>query len=186
MSKQKLNIAMIGTGFIAKAHSNAFRQVGHFFNVPYELSLKIICGRNQAKLDSAATQWGWQELATDWQAVVCRSDVDVVDIAVPNALHAPIAIAAAQAGKVVLCEKPLATSLRDAETMARAMRQVPSLVWFNYRRIPAVVSAKQVITDGRIGRVFHYRPRYPHQSGNDSSNAKTCGFLPAQASRGTG
>ena len=123
MSKQKLNIAMIGTGFIAKAHSNAFRQVGHFFNVPYELSLKIICGRNQAKLDSAATQWGWQELATDWQAVVCRSDVDVVDIAVPNALHAPIAIAAAQAGKVVLCEKPLATSLRDAETMARAMRR---------------------------------------------------------------
>src|SRR5207253_4182849 len=133
MSKQKLNIAMIGTGFIAKAHSNAFRQVGHFFNVPYELSLKIICGRSQIKLESAAAQWGWQELATDWQAVVRRRDIDAVDIAVPNALHAPIAIAAAQAGKIVLCEKPLAMSLQEAETMAQAMRRIPSLVWFNYR-----------------------------------------------------
>ena len=186
MSKQKLNIAMIGTGFIAKAHSNAFRQVGHFFNVPYELSLKIICGRNQAKLDSAATQWGWQELATDWQAVVCRSDVDVVDIAVPNALHAPIAIAAAQAGKVVLCEKPLATSLRDAETMARAMRQVPSLVWFNYRRIPAVVFAKQLITEGRIGHVYHYRAVYLNQSGNDPSKANTWRYRRAEAGMGAG
>ena len=186
MSKQKLNIAMIGTGFIAKAHSNAFRQVGHFFNVPYELSLKIICGRNQAKLDSAATQWGWQELATDWQAVVCRSDVDVVDIAVPNALHAPIAIAAAQAGKVVLCEKPLATSLRDAETMARAMRQVPSLVWFNYRRIPAVVFAKHLITEGRIGHVYHYRAVYLNQSGNDPSKANTWRYRRAEAGMGAG
>ena len=100
---------MIGTGSIARAHSNAFRQVGHFFNTPYELNLKIVCGRNQNKLESAAGQWGWAETATDWQAVVGRPDIDIVDIAVPNSLHAPIAIAAANAGKIVLCEKPLAT-----------------------------------------------------------------------------
>src|ERR1700719_4240120 len=136
MPKHQLNIAMIGSGFIAKAHSNAFRQVGHFFNSPYELGMKVICGRNQSKLESAAAQWGWAETATDWRTAVARPDIDVVDIAVPNALHAPIAIAAAQAGKIVLCEKPLATSLAEAETMAKALRHVPTLVWFNYRRIP--------------------------------------------------
>jgi len=134
MPKHLLNIAMIGTGFMGKAHSNAFRQVGHFFDSPYELGLKVVCGRNQNKLESSAAQWGWAETATDWLAVVGRPDIDVVDIAVPNALHAPIAIAAAQAGKIVLCEKPLATSLAEAESMAKAMRAVPSLVWFNYRR----------------------------------------------------
>ena len=131
MPTLKLNIAMIGAGFIAKAHSNAFRQVGHFFNILYELNLKVLCGRNQTKLESAAAQWGWAETATDWQAVVGRPDIDVVDIAVPNSLHAPISIAAAKAGKIVLCEKPLATSLAEAEVMSKSMRAVPSLVWFN-------------------------------------------------------
>ena len=84
MPKAKLNIAMIGTGFIAKAHSNAFRQVGHFFNIPYEVVLKVVCGRNQAKLETVAAQWGWEEIATDWKAVVARSDIDIVDIAVPT------------------------------------------------------------------------------------------------------
>src|ERR1700690_4282130 len=121
MPKQKLNIAMIGTGSMGKAHSNAFRKVTHFFDVPYELVLNVVCGRNQAKLDAAAAQGGWEEVATDWQAFVTRPDIDVVDIAVPNALHAPIAIAAAKAGKNVFCEKPLATSLAEAETMAQAM-----------------------------------------------------------------
>ena len=94
--KQTLNVAMVGSGSIAKAHSNAFRQVAHFFDVPYDLRLKVICGRNQARLDSAAAHWGWEEVSTDWQAVVARPDIDVVDIAAPNILHAPIAIAAAR------------------------------------------------------------------------------------------
>src|SRR6266849_2026039 len=115
MPKQTLNIAMIGTGSIAKAHSNAFRQVTHFFNVPYDLTLKVICGRNQTKLESAAAQWEWQEIATDWQVVVSRPDIDVVDIAVPNALHAPIAIAAAQAGKIVFWQKPRSWRRRCAK-----------------------------------------------------------------------
>jgi len=184
MPKQTLNIAMIGTGSIAKAHSNAFRQVTHFFNVPYDLTLKVICGRNQTKLESAASQWGWQEVATDWRAVVSRPDIDVIDIAVPNALHAPIAIAAAQAGKIVFCEKPLATSLAEAEIMAQAMRKVPTLVWFNYRRIPAVVFAKRLITEGRIGQTYHYRALYLNQSGNDPSKATTWRYRRSEAGMG--
>jgi predicted dehydrogenase len=184
MPKQSLNVAMIGTGFIGKAHSNAFRQVGHFFNIPYELRLRVLCGRNAAKLTSAATLWGWEETATDWQAVVARPDIDVVDIAVPNALHAPIAIAAVQAGKIVLCEKPLAISLKEAEAMAQAMRRVPTLVWFNYRRIPAVVFAKRLIDEGRIGQTFHYRALYLNQSGNDPSKAGTWRYRRSEAGMG--
>src|ERR1700686_4825164 len=165
MPKQKLNVAMIGTGFIAKAHSNAFRQVTHFFDVPYELGLKVVCGRNPAKLEAAAL-WGWEETSSDWQAVVARPDLDVVDIAVPNVLHAPIAIAAAKAGKMIWCEKPLATSLQEAESMAEAVHRVPNLVWFNYRRIPAVVFAKRLLDEGRLGQPFPYRALYLNQSGN--------------------
>jgi len=105
---------MIGSGFIGKVHSNAFRQVGHFFQLPYELNLKVICGRNRSKLEAAASQWGWEEAETDWRILINRKDIDIVDIAVPNSLHAPIAIAAAEAGKIVFCEKPLATSLEEA------------------------------------------------------------------------
>jgi predicted dehydrogenase len=184
MPKQKLNVAMIGTGFIAKAHSNAFRQVSHFFDVPYELGLKVVCGRNRNKLESAASRWGWEEVVTDWQAVVARPDIEVVDIAVPNALHAPIAIAAARAGKIVLCEKPLATSLTEAETMAQAMRQVPSLVWFNYRRIPAVAFAKRLIEEGRIGQTYHYRALYLNQSGSDPSKSTSWRYKHSEAGMG--
>jgi predicted dehydrogenase len=184
MPRRKLNVAMIGTGFIAKAHSNAFRQVAHFFDVPYELGLKIVCGRNQAKLESAAALWGWEEVSTDWEAVVARPDIDVVDIAVPNVLHAPIAIGAAKAGKMIWCEKPLATSLPEAESMAKAARQVPNLVWFNYRRIPAVVLAKRLIDEGRLGQTFHYRALYLNQSGNDPSKANTWRYRKAEAGLG--
>jgi predicted dehydrogenase len=103
MSKTKLNVAMIGSGFIGRVHSNAFRQVGHFFDIPYEVCCKAICGRNREKLETAASRWGWSEVETDWQKVITRKDIDAVDIAVPNALHASIAIAAAEAGKIVLC-----------------------------------------------------------------------------------
>ncbi len=184
MPKSRLNLAMIGTGFIAKAHSNAFRQVGHFFNTPHELNLKVVCGRNPPKLEAAAAQWGWSETATDWQAVVSRPDIDVVDIAVPNALHAPIAMAAAKAGKIVLCEKPLATSLPEAEAMANELRRVPTLIWFNYRRIPAVALAKRLIEQGRLGRIFHYRALYLNQSGNDPSKTDTWRYRKAEAGMG--
>jgi len=184
MPKQKLNIAMIGAGSMGKAHSNAFRQVTHFFDVPYKLVLKVVCGRNPDKLNAAAAQWGWQETATDWQAVVSRPDIDVVDIAVPNALHAPIAIAAAKAGKIVWCEKPLATTLQEAESMATAVGQAPNLVWFNYRRIPAVAFAKRLLDEGRLGQTFHYRALYLNQSGNDPSKANTWRYRKSEAGLG--
>ena len=174
--KQRLNVAMVGSGFIARAHSNAFHQVTHFFDVPYEMETKVICGRTPAKLDAFAAQWGWKETATDWRSVVTRADVDIVDIATPNALHAPIALAAANAGKIILCEKPLAMSAAEARQMSGAIGSHPSLVWFNYRRIPAVAFAKQLIDEGRIGQVFHYRSHYFNQSGVDPARRGVVGW----------
>src|SRR5919201_6076133 len=121
---KKLNIAMVGNGFIARAHSNAFHQVGHFFDIEYSLHPRVVCGRNQAKLGAFAEQWGWEDVSLDWGSVVGRSDIDIVDIAVPNALHAPIALAAAAAGKIILCEKPLAMSVAEGEQMVAAACKV--------------------------------------------------------------
>jgi predicted dehydrogenase len=184
MSKTRLNVAMIGSGFIGKVHSNAFRQVGHFFDTPYDVRLHVICGRDRAKLEAAASRWGWSEIETDWQKVIARNDIDAVDIAVPNALHSVIAIAAAEAGKIVLCEKPLAASLEEAERMTRAVQRRPNMVWFNFRRVPAIVFAKQLITEGRIGQTFHYRALYLNQSGNDPAKANTWRYKKSDAGMG--
>src|SRR6202453_1812944 len=119
MSKAKLNVAMIGSGFIANVHSNAFRQVGHFFDIPYDVCCKVICGRTPSKLEKTASRWGWNEIETDWQKIIARKDIDAVDIAVANALHSAIAIAAAEAGKIVICEKTVAASLEEAGGMPR-------------------------------------------------------------------
>ena len=182
--RQTLNVAMIGHGFIGKVHSNAFHQVGHFFQTPFQPRLKVICGRDRQKLEAVASQWGWEEIATDWRAVVDRKDIQVVDIAVPNALHAPIAMAAAAAGKTVLCEKPLAMSLDEAERMATAVRGLPNLVWFNYRRVPAVAFAKILLSEGHVGQVFHYRALYLNQSGSDPTKASGWRYRRAVAGSG--
>lgn len=183
-AKQELNVAMIGHGFMGRAHSNAFQQVGHFFDTAYKLRLRTICGRDRSKLEAMAEQWGWEEVETDWQKVVSRPDIQVVDIATPNALHAPIAIAAAQAGKIVLCEKPLAVSAQEAEAMAKAAHNVRNLVWFNYRRVPAIAFARRLIEEGRLGRIFHYRAVYLNQSGNDPSKAGAWRYQRAHAGSG--
>src|SRR5690242_12192126 len=133
-----LNIALIGQGFMGRAHSNAYCQVGHFFDLPFAVRRKVLCGRNHDTLDKMAFTWGWDEAATDWRAVIDRPDIDVVDVATPNHLHAEIAIAAAQAGKIVFCEKPLALSAEEGTRMVEAARGVPSMVWFNYRRTPGI------------------------------------------------
>lgn len=181
---KSINIAMVGTGFIARAHANAFHQVGHFFDVPFKLRTKVVCGRDQARLAAFARQWEWEEASENWEAVVERPDIDVVDIAAPNALHAPIAIAAARAGKMVLCEKPLAVSVAEAEAMAAAVRGLPNLVWFNYRRVPAIGLAKQLIEEGRLGQPFHYRAYYFNQSGVDPSKAQSWRYKRAYAGSG--
>ncbi|HVX66220.1 MAG TPA: Gfo/Idh/MocA family oxidoreductase, partial [Bryobacteraceae bacterium] len=150
MAKRKLRVALIGTGFMGKAHSNAYAQVEHFFDVPFEVERAVICGRDRARAERMAATWGWAEVATDWTAVVERPDIDLVDVATPNVLHAPMAIAAAAAGKMVACEKPLAVSGEEAARMEEAARGVATMVWYNYRRVPAVVLARQLVEEGRL------------------------------------
>lgn len=186
MPKQvkKLNVAMIGSGFMGRAHSNAFRQAGCFFDIPYELKLKVICARNRETVQHFAAKWGWEEAQTDWQSVVARKDVDLVDICAPNHLHAPIAIAAAQAGKMVSCEKPLAMNVAEAERMANAAGHVPNLVWFNYRRVPAIALAKQLVDRGRIGQPYHYRATYLQSWGADPGIENAWRFRRSEAGSG--
>ena len=169
---------------MGRVHSNAFRQVNFFFDTPYDLNMAVLCGRDTKKLEIASSRWGWKEILTDWQQVVNREDIHIVDIAVPNALHGPVAIAVARAGKIVLCEKPLAMSLAEADSMADAAKHVPNLVWFNYRRVPAVVYAKRLIDEGVLGEIFHYRATYLNQSGNDP--AKTTGWRYQRKDAGSG
>src|SRR5260370_12908256 len=126
---KSMNIAMVGTGFIARAHSDAFQQVGRFFGVAFARQLKVVCGRDPSRVADFARQWEWQETAAKWESVVGRPDIDIVDIAAPNALHAPVAIAAARAGKIVFCEKPLALSVAEAEGMAGTVGKRPHSLW---------------------------------------------------------
>ena len=156
---QELNIGMIGYGFMGKAHSNAYSKVSHFFDLEYKPVLKAICARNEEKLKPFAEQWGYKSTETDWRVLLERDDIDAIDICVPNNLHKEIAIAAAAAGKMVLCEKPLSMNTAEGEEMCQAVEAagVANMVWYNYRRVPAVSLAKQLIDEGRLGRIFHYR-----------------------------
>jgi predicted dehydrogenase len=183
-SRKQLSIAMIGQGFMGRAHSNAFHQVGHFCESSYDLRLKVICGRNQAQLKEMATRWGWEEASSNWEEVVERKDIDVVDIGTPNYLHAPIAIAAARAGKIVLCEKPLAMSVEEAERMANAAQRVPTLVWFNYRRVPAIALAKKLVDEGRLGQIYHYRATYLQSWGAYPASPDAWRFKQSEAGSG--
>jgi predicted dehydrogenase len=160
--KRKMNVAMIGHRFMGKAHSNAWRQVSRFFDVPIEPVMKVICGRDESGTRSAAEKLGWQEHSTSWQEVIARNDIDIVDICTPGDSHAPIAIASAQAKKVVFCEKPLANTVAEAEQMLDAVRSNSCIhmLCHNYRRAPAVMLARQLIDEGRIGKPYHYRGTY--------------------------
>lgn len=157
-----LNIGMIGYGFMGRAHSNAYSQVNHFFDLEYRPVLKAVCARDEAKAKEFAAKWGYESVEIDWKKLLERKDIDAVDICTPNNLHKEIAIAAAKAGKMILCEKPLAMSVAEGEEMCRAVEQagVPNIVWYNYRRVPAVTLAKQLIDEGRLGKIFHYRANF--------------------------
>jgi predicted dehydrogenase len=163
MTRQKLNIAMIGYDFMGRAHSNAWRQVARFFqDVPFEPVLKVVVGRTEGKVKEAAAHLGFEEYATSWQAVMVRKDIDVVDICTPGDSHPEIAVAAAEAGKAILCEKPLANTVADAERMQAAAKKagVVNMVCHNYRRCPAVALARTIIDDGQLGDIHHYRGLY--------------------------
>ncbi len=157
-----LNVALIGYAFMGRAHSNAYRQVGRFFTPKYLPRMKVLCGRTPAGVNAAAEQLGWEEAATDWREVVSRKDIDIVDIATPGDSHAEIAIEAARAGKVVFCEKPLANTVKEAEKMLAAVTKagVIHMICHNYRRAPAVMLARQLIEEGKLGRLYHYRGTY--------------------------
>ena len=161
-AERPLRIGLVGYGFMGRAHSNAYKRVNDFFQPQFRPVLKALCGRNREKAEAFAMQWGYESTETDWRTLVQRPDIDVIDIATPNNTHAEIAISAAAAGKAVFCEKPLGRNLTEAERMVDAVERagVPNMVWYNYRRVPAVTVAKQLIDDGRLGRVFHYRAKF--------------------------
>jgi predicted dehydrogenase len=147
---------------MGKAHSNAYRQVGPFFSPRLATRMKVICGRDHTKVAAAAKTYGWDEAATDWREIVRRKDIDLVDVCTPGDSHAEISIAAARAGKAVICEKPLANSVADAERMLAAVEKarVVHMICHNYRRAPAVMLAKQLIDEGQLGEIRHYRGTY--------------------------
>ena len=162
MARKSLNIGLIGYGFMGRAHSNAFLQAGRFFDLPYQPVLKAVCARNAERVKAFADNWGYQSAETDWRKLIARDDVDLIDIASPNDTHAEVAIAAAKAGKMVLCEKPLGRNSAEAQAMTDAVEssKVANMVWYNYRRVPAVMLLKHLIDEGRLGRIFHYRAKF--------------------------
>src|ERR1700740_60852 len=152
MENNKLNVGLVGYGFMGRTHSNAFLQAGRFFDLPYQPVLKAVCARNAERVKAFAGNWGYESEETDWRKLIERSDIDLIDIASPNDTHAEIAIAAAKAGKMVLCEKPLGRNAKEAKAMVDAVdsAKVANMVWYNYRRVPAVVLLKHLIDEGRL------------------------------------
>ena len=163
MTKKELRIGLIGGGFMGRTHTNGYKRVGDFFpELQYRPVLKAVCSRTADRVKAFAEQWGYESVETDWKAVIARNDIDAVDICTPNNMHAEIAIAAAEAGKMVLCEKPLCRNLAEGQQMVDAVEKagVKNTVWYNYRRLPAVTLAKQIIDSGKLGRIFHYRANF--------------------------
>ena len=156
---QQLRIGLIGYGFMGRTHANAYRQAPKFFDLEIEPVLQACCARNEERIKAFAENWGFASYETDWKALIARDDIDAIDICTPNNLHHEMAIAAAKAGKIILCEKPLSMDTAQGEEMCQAVEEagVANTVWYNYRRVPAVTLAKQLIDEGRLGRIFHYR-----------------------------
>ncbi|AXT85675.1 dehydrogenase [Aeromicrobium sp. A1-2] len=164
-TRSELGIGMVGYAFMGAAHSQAWRTAPAFFDLPLHPRMTAICGRNEAAAAEVARRFGWESVETDWRALLTRDDIDVIDICTPGNTHAEIAIAALEAGKHVLCEKPLANTVEEAEAMAAAasaaaQHGVRAMVGFSYRRTPAVALAQQLVTSGRIGTVRHVRGQY--------------------------
>ena len=162
-NKKEIRIGLIGTGLMARTHTNGYKRLGDFFpELEYRPVLKAVCSRTADKVSAFAEQWGYESNETDWKEVIARDDIDAVDICTPNDTHADIAIAAAEAGKMVLCEKPLARTVAESQPMVDAVEKagVANTVWYNYRRTPAVTLAKQIVDSGKLGKIFHYRANF--------------------------
>ena len=160
----RLGVGMIGYAFMGAAHSQAWRVAPRFFDLALRPEMAALCGRNSAAVEAAASRLGWASSETDWRRLIERDDVDLVDICTPGNTHAEIAIAALAAGKHVLCEKPLANTVAEAESMTRAAAAAPggakAAVGFTYRRVPAIALARQIVAEGRIGTLRHVRAQY--------------------------
>jgi len=163
MAKKEIRIGLIGCGFMGRTHSNGYNRVSNFFpELAHRPVLKAACARSKENVKAFAEQWGYESYETDWKTLISRDDIDAIDICTPNDLHAEIAIAAAAAGKMILCEKPLARTLAEAQSMVDAVEKakVKNTVWYNYRRLPAVTLAKQIVDSGKLGKIFHYRANF--------------------------
>ena len=168
IQKKQVRIGLIGTGFMGRTHSNGYNRVGNFFpNLNYIPVLKAVCSRNEDKVQAFADQWGYESIETDWKKLIARDDIDAIDICTPNDTHAEISLAAAAAGKMILCEKPLSRNLAEGEKMVEAIEKagiggipLKTTVWYNYRRLPAVSLAKQIIDSGKLGKIYHYRANF--------------------------
>ncbi len=161
--KKFIRIGLIGTGLMGRIHTNGYKRLTDFFpEYEYAPVLQACCSRNPERAQAFADQWGYKSIETDWRKIIARDDIDAVDICTPNDKHAEIAIAAAAAGKMILCEKPLARTVDEAEEMLKAVEAagVKNTVWYNYRRIPAVTLAKQIVDSGKLGKIFHYRANF--------------------------
>ena len=163
IQKKQVRIGLIGTGFMGRTHSNGYNRVANFFpDLAYTPVLKAVCSRNEDKVQAFADQWGYESIETDWRNLISRDDIDAIDICTPNDTHAEISLAVAAAGKMILCEKPLSRNLAEGEKMVKAIEAagVNSTVWYNYRRLPAVSLAKQIIDSGKLGKIYHYRANF--------------------------
>jgi predicted dehydrogenase len=158
----ELRIGLIGSKFMGRAHSNAWKKAAHFFELPAQPALQVACSRHEDSLREFATQWGWRQTETNWRKVVANPKVDVVDIALPQHLHHEVALAAAREGKHIFCEKPLAMTSLQAEEMLRVCEQnkVVHYLNHNYRRTPAIAFARRLVDQGKLGRIFHWRSAY--------------------------
>lgn len=159
---EEIRIAILGHRFMGRAHSNAWLQAPRFFDLPYKPVLQVACGRDTESLQAFADRWGWAEVETDWRKVLERDDIDAIDIALPTHLHAETAIAAAEAGKHIFCEKPFCNSTAEAEAILGAAEKAGIVHYLNhnYRRCPAVTLAKKLIDEGEIGEIYHWRGAY--------------------------
>ncbi|MEW9555695.1 Gfo/Idh/MocA family protein [Nonomuraea sp. NPDC050783] len=162
--KTTIGVGMIGYAFMGRVHSQAWRSVGAFFDLPLAPRMAVLAGRSKERTEAAAAQLGWDAVETDWRRLVERDDVQIVDICTPGDSHAEIAVAALAAGKHVICEKPLANTVAEAEAMVRAAAAAPpgvkSMVAFNYRRVPAIALARRYVEEGRLGEIRHVRAQY--------------------------
>ena len=183
----QINVALIGYAFMGRAHSNAYRQVSAFFTPTLTPRMKVLCGRTRANVEAAARQYGWEEASTDWREVIARPDIQLVDVSTSGDSHAEIAIAAAEAGKAVICEKPLARTLDEAERMLAAVRRagVTNMICHNYRRAPAVMLAHELIAAGTLGTIRHFRGTYLQEWLVDPARPRTWRLDRSKAGAGT-